>query len=150
MVGVFLQFKAGAGLSVLPVFLAGFTPVIIFLLALTRKNYYWKITLFDILCGIFSLIALIFYVLTRNTGISVAFAIASDGFAAIPTLIKSWKFPETETAVGYLPGIFNNILGLLVIKKWIFSIYSFGIYFILLNSILVIFISRKKIMDLLK
>ena len=150
LVGVFLQFKAGAGLSVLPVFLAGFTPVIIFLLALTRKNYYWKITLFDILCGIFSLIALIFYVLTRNTGISVAFAIASDGFAAIPTLIKSWKFPETETAVGYLPGIFNNILGLLVIKKWIFSIYSFGIYFILLNSILVIFISRKKIMDLLK
>ena len=110
LVGVFLQFKAGAGLSVLPVFLAGFTPVIIFLLALTRKNYYWKITLFDILCGIFSLIALIFYVLTRNTGISVAFAIASDGFAAIPTLIKSWKFPETETAVGYLPGIFNNIL----------------------------------------
>jgi len=150
LVGVFLQLKAGAGLSVLPVFLAGFAPVIIFLLALTKKNYYWKITLFDVFCGVFSLIALILYVLTRNTGISIAFAIASDAFASIPTLIKSWKFPDTETAVGYLPGIFNNILGLLVIKEWIFSIYSFGFYFILLNSILVVFISRKKIMDLLK
>ena len=149
LVGVYLQLKAGAGLSVLPVFLVGFAPLIIFAIALIKKNSYWKLTVFDILCGVFSLVALILYILTRNTAVSIAFAIASDAFAGIPTLVKSWKFPETETAIGYLPGILNNILGLLIIKNWIFSIYSFGIYIIIINSILIIFISRKKIMDLL-
>jgi hypothetical protein len=144
LVGVYLQLKAGAGLSILPVFLAGFFPLIIFLVALAKKNNYWKVTVFDILCGVFSLIALILWILTHKTSISLLFAILSDGLAAIPTLIKSWKFPETESAIGYTPGVINNILGLLIIKDWRFSIYSFSIYFIVLNTTLIIFILRKK------
>jgi hypothetical protein len=145
LVGVYLQLKAGAGLSIIPVFLAGFFPLIIFLVALAKRNNYWKVTVFDILCGVFSLIALILWVLTHKTSISLIFAILSDGLAAIPTLVKSWKFPETESAMGYSPGVINNILGLLIIKNWSFSIYSFSIYFIILNTILIIFIQRKKI-----
>lgn len=149
LIGTFLQIKAGAGLSVLPVFLAGFFPLLVFIIALVKQNAYWKITFFDILCGIFSLIALIFWILTRRTDISIIFAILSDGLAAIPTLVKSWKFPETETSTGYVAGIFNNILGLLVIKNWIFSIYSFNIYFIVINVMLVFCIYRKKILNML-
>lgn len=144
-VGVFLQLKAGVGLSVLPVFMAGFVPLMVLLAALIKGNAYWKITTFDIACGVFSFIALILWILTRNTAISILFAILADGLAAIPTLIKSWKFPETETAAGYMPGVFNNILGLLIIKSWTFSIYSFSIYFVLLNLTLILFIYRKKI-----
>ncbi len=145
LIGTFLQLKAGAGLSVIPVFFAGFFPVIIIVVALLKHNGYWKITAFDIFCGVFSFLALILWVLTHNTGLSVIFAILSDGLAGVPTLIKSWKFPETETFVGYLPGVLNNIVGLLIIKNWIFSIYSFGIYLIIMNLTLMIFISRKKI-----
>jgi hypothetical protein len=145
LIGTFLQLKAGAGLSVIPVFLAGFFPLIIFILALVKHDGYWKITMFDIFCGIFSVIALVLWILTRNTGVSILFAILADAFAAVPTIIKSWKFPETETALGYLPGTINNILGLLVIKEWTFSIYSFGIYFIVLNTLLMMFIWRSKI-----
>jgi hypothetical protein len=147
IIGSFLQFKAGAGWSILPVFLAGFVPLVIFFIALLTKNSHWHITKFDIWCGIFSFLSLILWVLTRRTDISILFAILSDGLAAIPTLIKSWKFPETETAIGYSPGIFNNILGLLVIKNWNFSIYSFGIYFILLNSIIILFIKKRELLQ---
>jgi len=146
-IGVFFQLKAGAGLSVLPVFLAGFGPLIVIIVSLFRKNSIWKISGLDIFCGILAILALVFYVLTHNLGISILFAILSDGLAAVPTIIKSWKFPETETAIGYLPGIFNNILGLLIIRNWSFSIYSFGIYFILVNAIIVFCIYRKKILN---
>ncbi len=145
LVGVFLQLKEGAGHSVLPVFLAGFMPLVIFIVALLQKTRHWKITKFDIFCGIFSFIALVLWIVTKRADVALIFAILSDGFAAIPTLIKSWKFPDTETALGYVPGILNNALGLLVITTWTFSIYSFGIYFILLNLILIVFITRKKI-----
>ena len=143
-IGVFFQLKAGAGLSVLPVFLAGFGPLVVIIVSVFRKSSIWKINSLDIFCGALALAALIFYVLTRNLGISIFFAILSDGLAAVPTLIKSWKFPETETVAVYLPGIFNNILGLLIIKNWIFPIYSFGIYFILVNTAIIFCLYRKK------
>ena len=144
-IGVFFQLKAGAGLSVLPVFMAGFGPFLVIVFSLWIKNGYWKIKAFDLTCGAFSLMALILYVITHNLGISILFAILSDGLAAVPTLIKSWKFPETEEANIYLGGLFSNILGLFIIKNWIFSIYSFSIYFIIINIAIVFCIYRKKI-----
>src|ERR1035437_1064321 len=62
LIGVFLQIKAGAGLSVLSVFMAGFCPLLVFLFSLFNRNAYWKITFFDMICGIFSIIALVLYV----------------------------------------------------------------------------------------
>jgi len=144
-VGTFLQIKAGANLSFLPVFIAGLGPLIVIIVSIFNKKSYWKITLFDIICGLFSVLALVIYILTHNFGISILFAILSDLLASIPTLIKSWKFPETETASVYFVGIFTNVLGILVITNWIFPIYSFGIYLILMNIVMTYFIYRKKI-----
>ncbi len=143
-VGAFLQIKAGAGLSFLGVFMAGFGPLLVIIFSLFKKNAFWKINTFDIVCGIFSLFALILYVLTNNLVISILFAILSDGLAAVPTIIKAWKFPETESSSTYLGGIFNNILALLIIKNWVFSIYSFSFYFIIVNLIIIFAIYRKK------
>jgi hypothetical protein len=144
-IGVFFQLKAGAGLSVLPVFMAGFGPFLVITFSLLIKNAYWKINTFDLICGAFSLLALVFYILTHNLGISILFAILSDGLAAVPTIIKSWKFPETEEANIFIGGLFSNILALFIIKNWIFSIYSFNIYFILINTIIIFSIYQKRI-----
>lgn len=144
-IGVFFQLKAGASLSILPVFFAGFGPLVVIIISLFRKNSIWKINKLDIVCGVLALMALMFYILTHNLGISILFAIFTDGLAAIPTIIKSWKFPETETVAVYVPSIFNNTLALLIIKKWIFSIYSLNIYFIVVNIIIIFCIYRKKI-----
>lgn len=141
--GLFFAVKAGAGFSALPVFLAGFGPVVIIIVSIFRKNAYWKLTFFDLFCGLFSLLALVFYVFTHNLPISILFVILSDGLAAIPTIIKSWNFPETETASVYLAGIFAQILALLIIKNWIFSIYSLNIYFIFINIVILFCIYRK-------
>lgn len=145
LIGSFLQLKAGVGLSVVPVLMAGICGLLGFTAGIIARNGYWKISKLDIICGIFSLLSLALWVTTRNTDISIIFAILTDGFAYIPTLIKSWKAPETESASGYLPGIVNNTIGLLIIKNWVFSIYSFPVYFVVINLITVFFIHRKKI-----
>jgi hypothetical protein len=144
-IGAYLQIKAGAGLSVIPVFMAGFVCVPVLLASLIKRNGYFKIGLLDIFCGILSLFALILYIITRNTNISILFAILADGLAAVPTLIKSWKFPESGSYTGYIAGIFNNIIALLVIKDWSFSIYSFSLYIIAINTAIIFAIYRKRI-----
>lgn len=144
-IGISFQIKAGAGLSVLPVFMAGFGPLLVIIVSLFRRNSIWKITKLDIVCGILAFLALVLYVFTHNLGISVLFAILSDGLAFIPTYLKAWKFPETETATIYFASIFNNTLALLIIKNWIFAIYSFNAYLIIANIFLVIILYRKKL-----
>lgn len=144
-IGVFFQLKAGAGWSIFPVFAAGFCPLLVILYSLYLKNGYWKITFFDFVCGILSLLALALYIFTHSLEISILFIILSDGLAAVPTIIKSWKFPETEEPYLYILGVLNNIIGLLIIKEWSFSIYSLGIYFVVINIIIAFCIVRKKI-----
>src|SRR3989344_1347133 len=126
-IATFFQLKAGAGLSALPVFLAGVGPLLVIIISLFRKNSIWKIGKFDVICGILAFLSLVFYVATHNLAISLLFAILSDSLAAIPTIVKTWKFPETESTGGYFPGLINNTLNLLIIKNWIFSIYSWSI-----------------------
>ena len=143
--GVYFQLKAGAGLSFLPIFIAGLGSLLVLIFASLTKNGFWKITTFDIYCGIFSLLALIIYIFTHNLGISILFAILSDALASVPTVIKSWKFPESEMWAPYLLPIFSNTVGLMIIKDWSFPIYSFGVYFLILDMSIVFAIYRKNI-----
>ena len=144
-IGFFLQLKAGATWSTLPVFIAGFGPLLVLIVSLIKKNGYWKITTFDLFCGFISLVALLIYVLTHNSAISIIFAILSDLLAGIPTFVKSWKFPETETGILYFSGVVINVIGLLIIKNWDFTIYSFSIYIIVMNLLLMCVIYRKRL-----
>jgi len=149
LIGVFLQLKAGANLSVLGTFMAGFGPFLVIIFSLINKNSFWKINRFDLICGLFSILSLIIYIITNKLGISILFAIISDGLAAFPTILKSLKFPETENALLYMGGIINNILALLIITNWTFSIYAFSVYFIIINAIIIFSIYHKKILLLL-
>jgi hypothetical protein len=145
LIGAWLDWKAGGGLSVFPVFMAGFNSILVVISALILKEGYWKITKLDIFCGILAILALVLWIITRNFSISILFAILSDGLAALPTIFKTWKNPESESFTAFLGGIISNIIGLLIIKNWIFPIYSMLIYFILLNTFIIFCIYRKKI-----
>ncbi len=145
LIGTFLAIKAGAGFTSFGIFMAGFGPLLVIIVSLFRKNVFWKINAFDIICGLLSILSLILYIITNNLVISIIFVIVSDLLAYFPTFIKTYKFPETENSFGYLGGIINNIFALLIIKDWHFSIYAFSIYLIIANLFEISFIYRKRI-----
>lgn len=145
LIGFFFLIKAGAGFSALPIFMAGFGPFLVILFSILIKNGYWKVNSFDLYCGALALLALICYVFTHNLGVSILFAVLSDSLAAVPTIVKSWKFPETESGLIYFFAMISNILGLLTIKIWSFSISIFGIFVVIQCIIILFCIYRKKI-----
>ncbi len=134
----------GVGLNVLPVFISGFAPFLVFCASFVNKNSYWKLQKFDYLCGLFSLLALILWWITKEPIVAIVFTILSDFFAAIPTLKKSWKFPETETASAFVGGLFSSLTGFSAVKFWNFSSIAFLIYLVIMNITLIFFISRKR------
>lgn len=138
-------FSDGVGWAVLPVFMAGFGPLLIFIASFVNPNSYWKLGPLDYGCGALSLLALALWGITKEPNIAIAFAIASDGLAAVPTLIKSWNHPETESAVAYTTGLFNSLTSFAAIKLWGFSELAFPIYLVVANSSLIFAVWRRKI-----
>jgi len=144
-IGTAAALSDGVGWAILPVFMAGFVPMLVFISSFVNKNAYWKLGRFDYTCGAFSVLALILWVITQQPIVAILFAIIADGFAALPTLVKSWSYPETESPWVYAATVFSSFAGLLVIQIWIFSEYAFPLYLIVINLVILLSIYRSKI-----
>lgn len=147
LIATFAALSDGVRWSVLPVFMSGFGPLLILLASFVNKKSYWKLGKFDYLCGLCSILALVLWGITKEPVIAIIFAIASDAFAAVPTLIKSWKYPETETVDAYTTGLFNSLTSFAAIKIWSFAEIAFPTYLVIVNSSLIISIFRKRIFN---
>lgn len=127
------------------IFLAGFIPLMVLTASLLNPQSYWKLTLFDALCGVCSVVALIVWLVAGSPTIAVLFAALGDGFAVLPTVRKAWTNPETETGLTYILSIVAVLLVLPSIPKWNIQNSAFQIYLLAANVALIFSIYRKKI-----
>jgi hypothetical protein len=133
----------GVGLAVIPVFMSGFSPFLVFTASFFNKKAYWKLSSFDYLCGLLSGLAIAIWFVTKDPNLALIFAIVSDALAAAPTLIKAWHNPETESAWPFIIGVFSPMTSFLVATVWGFSELAFPAYLIAINIILVLPLLRK-------
>jgi hypothetical protein len=138
----------GIGWAVLPVFMSGFVPLLIFIFSFVNPKSYWKLGPLDYACGALSVLALVLWAVTQEANIAIVFAIASDGLAAVPTLVKSWKHPESESVIAFITGLCSALTSFAAIKLWGFSELAFPIYLIIVNSSLIFVITRQKLFRL--
>jgi hypothetical protein len=146
LIGTAAALSNGVGWAILPVFMAGFSPFLIFVASFFAKKAYWKPSTFDYVCGVLSAFALIIWWLTKNPDIAIVFAIASDALASIPTLRKAWTNPETESVWPFIIGTFGAASSLAVATLWTFSEYAFPSYLILVNILILLALYNKQLL----
>ncbi|MEK7601708.1 MAG: hypothetical protein AAB480_04215 [Patescibacteria group bacterium] len=144
LIGAAAGFASGVTWAALPVLMAGIMPLTVFIASFVNPNSYWELGVFDYFCGSLSMLALILWYLTQNPAVAIVFAIASDLAAAIPTVIKCWSQPETETASGYTASGFNNLMSFFVITNWNFASIAFPLHLVFINTVLAFPVVRKK------
>ncbi|MBI3508031.1 MAG: hypothetical protein HY069_00090 [Chlamydiia bacterium] len=127
------------------IFLAGFLPLIVFLTSFINKKSYWKLTHFDLLCCVSSAAAILVWVFLKSPRMAILFAAIGDGFAALPTFLKAWKYPETETGATYFAGLIAVLLVIPSIPNWDIENSAFQIYLLIINVIMVFAIYRKRL-----
>lgn len=137
------EVKQGVGIQSLMTFWMGFGPLLIFIASFFNKKAAWKLNSFDLICGAFSIIGLLFWYITRVGNIAIIFAILADGLAALPTIVKAYKFPQTESGWLYLAGVISALLTLLTIKTWSFAYYGFPTYIVIVSSIIFLLVQFK-------
>jgi hypothetical protein len=123
--------------------MSGFVPFLVFVCSFVNKNAYWKLDIFDYGCGALSLLALILWAITRDPLVALILAIAGDGFAVVPTLIKAWKHPKTESIAPFIGGLFSASTGFAAVTTWTFIEFGFPLYLVCANILLISTIVRK-------
>jgi hypothetical protein len=145
LIGTAAEVSNGVGWAVLPVFMAGFSPLLILLASFFVKKGYWKLSKIDYLCGVLSGVALVIWYITMNADLGIVLAIASDALAAIPTFTKAWSKPETESIWPYLIGTFTPLTSFAAATIWGFSELAFPAYLVAINALLVLSVYNKKL-----
>ncbi|KKU09496.1 MAG: hypothetical protein UX13_C0039G0016 [Candidatus Woesebacteria bacterium GW2011_GWB1_45_5] len=130
------QIKQGVGIESLMTFSTGFLPLAIFIASFVNKKAEWKLTKFDLLCGFLSIIGLILWLITKVGNIAIFFSIVADGLAAAPTIVKAYKYPDTEMAWPWIATSFGVVLTLLTLKELTFANSGFIIYILLVNALI--------------
>ena len=97
-----VELHSGVGLRTLTTFIVGFMPLLVFIASFHNAAAVWKIRRVDYLCGAMSLAGTAAWLATRNDVVAIIAAIAADFLAGIPTMVKSWSNPETETVMSYI------------------------------------------------
>ncbi len=125
------------------IYLAGVSTIqsiVVFVLSIKHGMGGWAKS--DIICLIFALIGIVLWQITKNPVIALYFAIGADFIGMIPALIKTYHFPKTEIWLFFGLDVLASIFSLLALKNWTLQEFSYPVYIMLINSLMVFLIIR--------
>ena len=135
-----VELNAGVGLRALPTFMIGFLPLLVFAASFHNPVAVWKVRRIDYACGAMSVVGTVVWLVTRNGVLAISAAILADFLAGVPTVMKSWTHPETETVHSYIGAVISMGIVLLTIEHWTFDVAAFPIFIVCMGSVEVVLV----------
>ena len=87
-----------------------------------------------------SVVGTVTWLVTRNGVLAISAAIAADFMAGVPTVMKSWTHPETETVHSYAGAVISMGVLLLTVTHWTFDEVAFPIFILFMASVEVVLV----------
>ncbi len=143
MLAFAVEVRSGVGLQSLMTFTVGFAPLLVVAASLVGGQGVWRLTRLDIVCGTLSVAGTAVWLLTRQGLVAIAAAIAADALAGVPTVVKSWKAPETESVSAYLGAFANATITLLTVTTVTVAVIAFPIYIAVIAGLEVVLIGGR-------
>jgi len=117
--------------------------ILIFILSIKHGMGWWAKT--DIICLVIAGLGILVWKLTNNPVMWLLASLLADLVGMIPALIKTYKFPETETWIFYGLGVLAPALTILAIRNYTYQETVYPIYVLSINFVMFILIMRPKI-----
>jgi hypothetical protein len=128
----FGQVAKGAGIGALPTAAAEVFTIIIFFFSL--KYGFKHIRKIDTIFLVIALLGIIPWVLTKDPTISVIIAVSIDLVAFIPTVLKTYARPGTESPMLYGANVLRHILMLFSLQAYNVATMLHSIVMIVVNA----------------
>ena len=132
----FASVSVGFSWAMLATFATGLMPLLVFVCSFVNKKAYWKLGAADYICGVFALAALVLWLTVKDPVLTIVFSIIADVLATIPTAVKCFKYPESETKLSYVIYLAAHSANLLNLESREFVQWAFPVYLVLCNIVL--------------
>lgn len=96
----------------------------------------------DILCLVLAVIGIVLWQTTKMPIIALFFSIGADFIGMVPTLIKTYHLPKTEIWQSFAFATLAGFFSMLALNSWTIGEFSYPLYIMLINIIMVILIIR--------
>lgn len=123
-------------------FVAGLTPLIIVAASFFNKKAYWKSEPRDYCLMAAAIFGIILWALTDKPNLALLFSLLADILASIPTIIKAYHHPHSESWIAYAVSTFGFGVGFLSVQIYNFENAAFVAYLVILNGSLAVLASR--------
>ncbi|MDE1924606.1 MAG: hypothetical protein KGH79_00275 [Patescibacteria group bacterium] len=133
VIAIGAQISAGASWSLLFIVAMTFNTILVVILSATGygyKGYSWV----DWTCLFFAIAAIVLWWATRNSIFALVLAVSADLLASIPTIVKTYKEPQSETAVAWYLVTVASALGILSTTKIDIANLIYPIYFFIITG----------------
>jgi hypothetical protein len=120
--------------------MVGFMPLLVFIGSFHNSASVWQIRRIDYACGLVSVVGTVTWLVTRNGVVAISAAIAADFMAGVPTVMKSWTHPETETVHSYAGAVISMGVLLLTVTHWTFDEVAFPVFILCMASVEVVLV----------
>lgn len=136
MIAFAAQISQDVGLQSVFTFAGGFGPLIVLVATFVNQEAYWRLTLFDLTCGLLSVTAIVFWAITGKGLVALVLSVVADFLAAVPTITKSYRAPVSESGYPFLFGVVTAVITLLTIKDWTLANSAFGVYVLFTDGLI--------------
>jgi hypothetical protein len=125
-------------------FVAGFLPLLIVAASFLNKKAYWKSQRRDYYLMAMAIIGIILWAITDNQNLALLFSLLADMLASIPTLIKSYRLPHSESWIAFAISAFGFGMCFLSVQTFNLENTAFVTYVFILNGTLAVLASRSR------
>jgi len=123
-------------------FAAGFAPLLVFIASFFNNKAYWQSEARDYYLMAAAIIGIFLWAMTKNPNLALLFSLLADMLASIPTLIKSYRQPHSESWIAYALSTVGFGLSFLSVQTFNFENAAFVAYLFLVNGVLAVLASR--------
>ncbi len=119
---------------------------------LSLKYWDWRdgFNGFEYACLVFSIISIVIWIVSRDPVLALTFNIIADALAALPTLTKAYRQPETESTWSWGVAAVGAVLSIMAIGEWSYGIAVLPLYLFALYTTLTLLSLRKNAVVLQK
>lgn len=138
------QVARHAGPAALTTLSVGLGPLIVVRCALSRPGFRsTRPGRAELRCAALSVGALVGWWLTADPATALALSILADGCAAVPTIVKCRRRPETEERTVYALMALSAALTLATLPAWTFTAAGFSCYLLALCTTVLVLLARR-------
>ncbi len=138
LVAFWVEVQSGVGLQALMTLSIGLGPLFVLAASFFNRTAVWQVRRLDYVCASLSVAGIGVWVVSERGALAISAAIVADFLAGLPTLLKAWRAPETESAAAYWGALANATITLLTVTVVTFAVLAFPVFIAASASILIV------------